>query len=127
MKKDFDKWNLVKKSLDARDKKVFAHPREIWWCSLGLNIGAETDGKNDNFERPVIILKVYNKETMLVLPITSKERDDPFHHKIETSEKTGWVKLTQPRVISTKRLVRKVAMLPEADFDALKTAWKDSI
>ena len=76
MDKDFDKWNETKKIFEKEDREVFAHPREIWWCSLGLNLGAETDGKNDNFERPVLILSVYNKETMLVLPITSKPKND---------------------------------------------------
>jgi len=127
MQKDFDKWNKLKKDLHTRDSDVFAHPREIWWCSLGVNIGAEIDGKNENFERPVIVLKVYNKETMLVLPITSKEKDDKFHYRIETDQKTAWVKITQGRVISTKRLLRKVDVLKEKEFDLLKSKWKSSI
>ncbi len=68
--KDFDIWNNVKKQTEQGGRKVFAYPREVWWCSLGVNIGAEIDGKNDGFERPVIIMKVYNKETTLVLPTT---------------------------------------------------------
>ncbi len=71
MEKDFDTWNKMKKELNRLPIDRFAHAREIWWCSLGLNVGAEIDGKNENFERPVIVLKVYNVETMLVLPITS--------------------------------------------------------
>jgi len=107
--------------------RAYAHPREIWWCSLGLNIGAEIDGKNESFERPVIVVKVYNKETLLVLPVTGKQKDDRFHFKIQTEGKISWAKLTQVRVISNKRLLRKVDVLAEDQFDALKDAWMRSV
>lgn len=127
MQKNFDKWNNLKKQLDANGRVFFVHPREIWWCSIGLNIGAETDGKNDNFERPVIIMKVYNKETLIILPLTTKEKNDRFHHKIQTGEKAAWAKLTQARVVSVKRLLRKLDLLSEAEFAILKKLWKESL
>lgn len=127
MKKDFNEWNKLKQDLDARGMHTFVHPREIWWCSLGINVGAEINGKNENFERPVIVIKVYSRETLLVLPVTSKQKDDKFHHKIETNQKIIWVKLTQPRVISNKRLLRKVDVLGEEKFETLKKIWKDSV
>lgn len=127
MKKDFDTWSGEKRRIEEGAIRAFAHPREIWWCSLGINIGAEIDGKNENFERPIVVLKVYNKETLLILPITSKNKNDIFHHKIETNNKTAWVKLTQPRVISSKRLLRKVDTVGEIEFEKLKNIWKQSI
>lgn len=117
--------NEKKKVLNKADVTAYAHPKEIWWCSLGLNIGAETDGKNKDFERPVIVMKVYNKETLVVLPITTKQKDDIFHHKIQTQWKTVWAKLTQTRVVSSKRLLRKVDVLNEANFCKLKEQWKN--
>ena len=69
-------------------------------------------------------MRVYNKETLLVLPITTKEKNDLFHHKITTEQKTVWVKLTQVRVVSTKRLIRKVDTLGEPEFEKLKEQWK---
>ncbi|MFA5871014.1 MAG: hypothetical protein WC842_03995 [Candidatus Paceibacterota bacterium] len=56
-KKDFDSWNIQKKKINTREKVIFCNIREIWWCSLGVNIGSEEDGKNELFERPVLILK----------------------------------------------------------------------
>jgi len=123
MKKDFDKWNSSKKELENVAITKYIHPREIWWCSLGLNLGAEIDGKNENFERPVIIMKVYNKETMVILPLTTKKKDDKFHYKIQTEEKTVWAKLTQVRLISNKRLLRKVDLLDKESFGSLRQAW----
>ncbi len=137
MAKDFDAWNKLKKIFEKEERKFFAHPREIWWCSLGLNLGAEIDGKNDSFERPVLVITVYNKESMLVLPITSREKDDKFHYKIfvkikdiktgEYIEKSVWIKLTQAKVISNKRLLRKIDLISIEDFTKLMVTFKNSI
>jgi uncharacterized protein YifN (PemK superfamily) len=137
MEKDFNKWNNLKKIFEKEKREIFVHPREIWWCSLGVNLGAEIDGKNDGFERPVLIMSVYNKETMLVLPLTSKEKNDKFHYKIfvkiknidtgKYEEKSVWVKLTQSRVISNKRLLRKVDVISIENFDKIKEFFKKSI
>ena len=37
--KDFDRWNEQKKKLHDGEREVLFHEREIWWCSLGVNIG----------------------------------------------------------------------------------------
>ncbi len=137
MEKNFDKWNNLKKIFEKEERKFFAHPREIWWGSLGINLGAEIDGKNDSFERPVLVMNVYSKETMFVLPITSKEKNDKFHYKIfvkikdiktsEYKERPVWVKLTQARVISNKRLLRKVDLISMDDFKKIMIVFKKSI
>lgn len=127
MDKDFDNWNFLKQEIDNKKRVFYAHPREIWWCSLGVNIGAEIDGKHENFERPVIIIKVYNKESVVILPLTTKEKNDNFHYRLNMDERVVWVKLTQTRVISTKRLLRKVDVLDKKSFEALKNNWKQAL
>jgi len=122
--KNFDQWNIAKKHIHENKHVVYAHPREIWWCALGLNVGAEIDGKNDTFERPVLVMRVYNLETLLVLPLTSKPRSDTFHAEVKMDDRTTWVKLTQTRVISSKRLIRKVGVLPEEMFLGVVRLWK---
>lgn len=123
--KDFDNWNHSKKELDRFNKEIYAYPREIWWCSLGLNIGVETDGKNENFERPVLVMKVYNKESMIVLPLTTKEKKDKFHFEINRGVISVWVKLTQARLISNKRLLRKIDVVNKNIFDDIRKQWKN--
>lgn len=127
MDKDFDSWNFLKQEIDNKKRVFYAHPREIWWCSLGINIGTEIDGKHENFERPVIIIKVYNKESVIILPLTTKEKNDNFHYRLNMDERVVWVKLTQTRVISTKRLLRKVDVLDKKSFEALKNNWKQAL
>ena len=54
--KDFDSWNKEKKGLENVGHDILSfHEREIWWCSIGINLGDEQDGKNELFERPVLI------------------------------------------------------------------------
>lgn len=54
MEEDFDTWSKLKRELNGLSIDRFTHPREFWWCSLGINVGVEIDGKNENFECPVI-------------------------------------------------------------------------
>ncbi len=73
--KDFDTWNNQKKSLDLRllPEDFFFLEGEVWWAAIGVNIGHETDGKNDLHERPILVLKNINNDLLWALPITSTE------------------------------------------------------
>lgn len=62
MQKDFDVWNNKKKELNNAVFNSYVHAREIWWCSIGINVGDEEDGKNSMFERPVLIIKKFNQQ-----------------------------------------------------------------
>lgn len=53
--------------------------REIWWRSIGTNIGTEEDGKNAHFERPVLVLRKFNRDIFLGLPLTSTRKDHRYH------------------------------------------------
>ena len=119
--KDFDLWNREKKIVDAKvlNRRLFFYAREIWWCSAGLNIGVEADGKNDNFERPMLVIKKFNADMVWALPLTTKEKQSKFHYKLEHDTIKSWVVLTQIKTISTKRLLRKIGSISEADFQAV--------
>ena len=59
--KIFVAWTKLKVMVHFSEREIYPKTREIWWASLGQNIGVEINGKNDNFERPVVIIKVFNK------------------------------------------------------------------
>jgi hypothetical protein len=46
MQKDFPGWHYHKERLHAQHHTPTFQEREIWWCSVGVNIGHEMDGKN---------------------------------------------------------------------------------
>ena len=119
MEKDFESWNKLKKVLNEKLNIPFANSREIWWCSLGLNIGTEEDGKNELFERPIIILKVLNKNTLRIAPLTSKPKSDEHHFSVSYHNRVGSVILSQIKTISSKRLSRKLTRLDKDQFEKL--------
>jgi mRNA interferase MazF len=135
MTKTFDEWNIFKKNIESEKGLIFASVRDIWWCSLGINIGTETDGKNKNFERAILVVRVYNKDSILIVPITTKIKKDRFHFciQVRNSNKVGpncieaYIKLTQFRVISPKRLLRKVDVISESVFKEIKDRLKSFI
>lgn len=117
--KDFDSWNNNKKIIDQKEISlgIFFNEREIWWGSLGLNIGYEQDGKNENFERPLLIIRKFNKGIVWALPLTTIAKDNKFHYKLKSSG--SFVILSQVRLISTKRLLRLVETINENEFNEI--------
>ncbi|MFY9990557.1 MAG: hypothetical protein WAL40_05890, partial [Rhodoplanes sp.] len=81
MEKDFDGWNKIKKEVNAYElrRDFFYHQREVWWCAIGVNVDVETDGKQVNFERPVLVLQKFNKEMFWGVPLTSRGRTGEFY------------------------------------------------
>lgn len=118
MLKDFDLWNEIKKKTDEKiiKRDFFFHEREVWWCSLGINIGTESNGKNENFERPVLIIKVFNKDMIWCLPITSTIKESLYYYTFRFDDKYNSVIISQIRTISSKRLLRKINTMDDIDF-----------
>lgn len=126
-KKEFDKWNELKKEIDVLNKpeNFYFQEREIWWCSLGVNVGFEEDGKNDNFERPVLIIRKFNKYVLWILPLTRSRKTGDYYFLItQGDEDDSVVILSQIRLISSKRLLRKMRMMDEAEFKDIKDKVK---
>ena len=116
MEKNFDKWNNRKKKIHARNEKILFHEREIWWCALGVNIGFEQDGKNHDFERPIIIVRQLSPDTCVILPLTTKRRLEKFQAIINHGDIINYALLDQMRVIDARRLLRKIGSDNEKEF-----------
>jgi mRNA-degrading endonuclease toxin of MazEF toxin-antitoxin module len=114
--KDFDGWNNIKKELDKRTVDFTCYERQIWWCSVGVNIGSEEDGKNKLFERPVLILKKFNATIFLILSITSKNHDHPYYFQLEFDGAIRSVILSQIKLASVKRFHRCIGKISTYDF-----------
>jgi len=124
MDQDFDNWNTLKKLIHKKEinDEFNFHPGDVWWIALGINIGKEINGKNETFERPVLILKVINKHTLYVLPLTSKDHFiDKYHHKVNYEDGgSGVVVFSQMRVVSSNRLLRKLSKISKKDLEKIK-------
>ncbi len=125
---DFDKWNKKKKELDYSIKNILPDKRHVWWLSVGLNIGVEEDGKNDNFERPVLVMKVFNKQCFLGIPITNIDKSNKkYYFLITYNQRKYFLILSQIRLFSVKRLSRKIYKVDSQDFLRIKKELKIAI
>lgn len=127
MKKDFDGWNGIKKELDLRKDPPLFKEREIWWCSIGMNVGYEIYGKKELFTRPVLILKKYSYATFFGLPLTSKRKNGYFFFPIDLKEKKGGILLDQGCTLDARRLADKISYVTPLQFKKIKEAMKESL
>lgn len=128
--KDFDGWHKQKKEIDGSSTEAIPYfsEREIWFCAVGCNIGYEQDGKGEEFWRPVVIVRKYNKHLFAGIPLTSKIKTVPFYFGVgEVNSRAAMAILSQERAFSSKRLVNKLETMNEAVFEAMKKATKDFI
>jgi|GEM_PF-595440 len=116
MPKDFDKWNEYKKAINENGRIVNFHEREIWWCSVGINVGSEQDSYSDNFARPIIILSKFTERTFWGVPLTTKIKKGnyrvPFIFNGVKSDMLIW----HMRSYDVKRLVNRIGILSETEF-----------
>ena len=119
MENDFDRWNEKKKALSGVQFDKFVHDREVWWCALGKNLGVEANGKHDNFERPVLIVKKFSRDSVLVVPLTTRIQVRPYHVMFPHRDGRAAAALSQVRLISTKRLLRRLYQMDSMIFDQI--------
>jgi mRNA interferase MazF len=130
--KDYKNWHSIKSEIEKTGQEKKFSEREIWWCSLGENIGFEQDGKHEKFERPVLVLRKFNNGMFFGLPLTSREKKDKFHFGffIKTQNKNGeWEEqpsfaiLSQMRLLSSKRMIRRVVKINENLFSEIEKSF----
>ena len=95
---------------------------------MGINVGNEQDGTGKNFDRPIVIVKGFNSEIFLALPLTGSKKEGKYYFYLgQISDREATAVLSQIRLIDTKRLIRKIGTLNELTFMKLKNALKASI
>jgi len=128
--KDLDGWHPLKKHLEESTdhQDIYFYEREIWYCSIGHNIGYEQDGKDAQFWRPVVIAKKYNANFFMGIPLTTKIKPLPFYFGVgDVNGQAAMAIISQIRPLSSKRLVNKIGTMPDTVFEALKKATKEHI
>ena len=129
--KQFDEWNEVKKSTNDEKVRVGFKQRDIFYMRMGQNIGFEQDGKGDEFVRPVVIIKGFNREMFFAVPLSTKIKEGRFYYTFEFKKSAAMVMnnalLSQLRLFSTKRLLNKIGVIGQDDFMKLKNKLKKLI
>ncbi len=123
--KDFNEWNKQKIEINKNSLNKWVKIREVWWMSLGINIGSEENGKGDKVLRPVIILKVFGKNTCVVVPLTSVTKVGVFYHTVGVVSEDGIIStalLSQIKVLDTKRCFERIGKIEPSVFLEMKKA-----
>jgi len=80
----FNKWNIKKQEIHFSDVtgKIYFKEGQIWWCSVGQNVGSESLGKGEYFTRPILIIKKLSSDLCIALPLTSKKKTGTWFEEI---------------------------------------------
>lgn len=124
MKKDFTSWHHKKSAIERDEKlRLFFHEREVWWCSVGLNIGFEQDGRGEHFSRPILVFKKFNKEVFWALPLSTKIKVGKFYAPVDLQDGIARVAIvSQLRLMDGKRLADKIGTIDEINYADIQKA-----
>jgi len=114
-------WALLAQKLHFSDTKRNFKEREVWLASIGHGVGNEVFGKNESFERPVLVLRKFDNQKFLGVPFTTNQNyPDPFSVKTLFAEKEGVAMLDQVNTYDRKRLLKKMGMLDKPTFEFIR-------
>ncbi len=121
MENTFSEWADKKQQIDSRNiKPPFFKEGEIWWCSVGKNIGVEIGGKGSLFARPVLILKKLSSTVFIGIPLTTKIKQGTWFYTFFHKDKYITANLSQIRMFDYKRLVNRHSEIESEVFHRLK-------
>ncbi len=125
MEKRFGQWFEVKEKLHSGTQHApYVNEGDIWWFSVGENIGSEINGKSKIFTRPAIIYKKLAHGFYLVIPTTSQQKDGSWYIGIRQQGKEMWGCLHQIRTIDFRRLWSRMGRIDDEEWRALRAGFR---
>jgi mRNA interferase MazF len=125
MSKKFDDWNEIKKDIDIREKIITPKEREVYWVSIGENIGYEQNGKGDIFSRPVLILKRFSRNIFFGIPLSTQTKEGNWFYNFTFLDNPTNAIVVQGRLYDTKRLENRLGMIGKDDFVNIKKKMRE--
>ncbi|MEK7201640.1 MAG: type II toxin-antitoxin system PemK/MazF family toxin [Patescibacteria group bacterium] len=122
--KRFLDWIGLKEQLHgAQHRPPLVSQREIWWASIGENVGSEINGKSSRFSRPVIIFKKLSHGFYFVIPTTTQEKTGTWYSGFTYQGKYMLACLHQARAIDYRRLTSRLGQIDSDDFESIKKSF----
>ena len=125
--KEYDVWNELKKAIQSRisEPDYFPQESEVWMSATGKNIGYEQNGSGDNFSRPLLVVKRFNNHMFWCIPLFTKQKKFDFYFNFTdpNNEKVSVI-LAQMKLVSVKRLKRKLYAIPQNILAEIKEKLK---
>lgn len=116
----FDEWNEEKQRIDGKTHKPpYVSVGDIWWVSIGQNVGTEMNGKSGRSSRPAVILKKLKYDFYLIAPTTTQEKSGTWYVPIHHNGMMTYVCLHQIRTIDYRRITSKLRTIDETELTAI--------
>jgi mRNA interferase MazF len=120
---DYNSWNLVKQNIEKSNNTPHYFPQEgeVWMASVGKNIGFEQNGSGSNFSRPIAVIKKFNNQMFWCVPLSTKQKQFNFYYNfVDPNKQSVSAILAQMKLVSVKRLQRKLYEISPETFKEIK-------
>ena len=84
--KDFIQWIHCKFKINELTRTHIIKQGEVYWCSLGINIGDEQNGKGVDFRRPILVFKKFNNNIFLGVPLSTKNKENKYYIQVTVKD-----------------------------------------
>ncbi|MDR1015733.1 MAG: type II toxin-antitoxin system PemK/MazF family toxin [Coriobacteriales bacterium] len=118
--KDYSRWMPVKAGVNNAGRHASFKERDVFWTSIGENVGFEEDGKGPMFRRPVLVVKKFNDWLFWGVPLSTTRNRGRHYHEVTVKGRPSVALLSQAGVWDSARLANKTGMVGQEEFDALK-------
>jgi UDP-N-acetylbacillosamine transaminase len=107
LENNFDNWNELKKNIhNIKEVNINIKERNIYFVSMGQNIGRESYGKGEKFLRPVLVYKKLGSRYFLGIPLTSTLKEGSYYFAFNRKNgKKNTAMLNQMKTFDAKRVV----------------------
>lgn len=116
MIKRFLEWIQLKEKLHKNNSGLpSVSEGEIWWASIGDNIGKEMNGKGKKFTRPVYIYHKLSHDSYIIIPTTTGPKEGSWYVNISHEGNISALCMHQMRNIDYRRLHTKIMEVNDLD------------
>ena len=126
MVKNYLQWTPVKILLNKNTQRPTYKEGDVFWMSVGENIGFEQDGKGRLSSRPVLIIRGFSRELFWGIPLTSQPKRGKYYYGFTMNGRVSTAILSQMRAFDAKRIVdaSRMGRVDNGVMDEIKNRLK---
>lgn len=122
--KRFLEWIGLKERLHNKNHRPpHVSNGDIWWASIGENVGSEVNGKSEQFSRPVIVFTKLAHGFYFIIPTSTKSKQGTWYVSFRHQGKEMVACLHQAKALDYRRLSSKLGTIDDTDFLRVKKGF----
>lgn len=123
--KSFFEWMSLKEILHFSDEDIpHVNQGEVWWASLGENVGFEINGKSKLFTRPVLIFRKFSNGFYFGIPLTTQKKIGSWFFTYRHRGREITACLHQGRSVDYRRLYSRIGRIDDEDYRKIQEAFE---